>query len=98
MPIGMPRGLPFSVDTWDLSSTRKRHHFLTHAHMDHLQGIAAHGSYPIYCTLLTRTLLRMFFPQLDESMFICIEVGESRVVEDRDGDFTVAAFDAYHCP
>lgn len=36
--------------------------------------------------------------QLDESMFVGIEVGQSLVVEDPDGDFVVTAFDANHCP
>lgn len=63
MPIEMPRGLPFSVDTWTPSSNMKRTHFLTHAHKDHAQGIISHASYPIYSTLLTKTLLRQFYPQ-----------------------------------
>ncbi|KAH6758107.1 hypothetical protein C2S52_022993 [Perilla frutescens var. hirtella] len=98
MPIEMPRGLPFSVDTWTPCSQMKRHHFLTHAHKDHAQGIVARASYPIYSTLLTKTLLLQFYPQLDESMFLGIEVGQSLVIEDPDGDFVVTAFDANHCP
>ncbi|KAK4416690.1 5' exonuclease Apollo [Sesamum alatum] len=98
MPIEMPRGLPFSVDTWTPCSKRKRHHFLTHAHKDHAQGIAAHASYPIYSTLLTKTLILQYYPQLDGSMFVGIEVGQSLIVEDPDGDFIVTAFDANHCP
>ncbi|KAI3451545.1 hypothetical protein Pfo_008210 [Paulownia fortunei] len=98
MPIEMPKGLPFSVDTWTSCSKRKRHHFLTHAHKDHAQGIAAHASYPIYSTLLSKTLLLQHYPQLDESMFVGIEVGQSLVVEDPDGDFIVTVFDANHCP
>lgn len=31
-------------------------------------------------------------------MFVEIEVGASVVVKDPDGDFTVSAFDANHCP
>lgn len=31
-------------------------------------------------------------------MFIGIEVGQSLTVEDPEGDFTVTAFDANHCP
>nr|TKW08096.1 hypothetical protein SEVIR_6G006400v2 [Setaria viridis] len=34
MPIEMPRGLPFAVDTWTSASSLKRHRFLTHAHRD----------------------------------------------------------------
>ncbi|KAK4393777.1 5' exonuclease Apollo [Sesamum angolense] len=98
MPIEMPRGLPFSVDTWTPCSKRKRHHFLTHAHKDHAQGMAAHASYPIYSTLLTKTLIFHYYTQLDGSMFVGIEVGQSLIVEDPDGDFTVTAFDANHCP
>ncbi|KAL8477546.1 hypothetical protein ACS0TY_029730 [Phlomoides rotata] len=98
MPIEMPKGLPFSVDTWTPCSKRKRHHFLTHAHKDHAQGIVAHANYPIYSTLLTKTLLLQIYPQLDESIFVCIEIGQSLVAEDPDGDFVVTAFDANHCP
>uniref|UniRef100_A0A453S2Q7 DNA repair metallo-beta-lactamase domain-containing protein n=1 Tax=Aegilops tauschii subsp. strangulata TaxID=200361 RepID=A0A453S2Q7_AEGTS len=39
MPIELPRGLPFAVDTWTPASALKRHRFLTHAHRDHLAGI-----------------------------------------------------------
>lgn len=65
MPIEMPKGLPFSVDTWSPSSkTKKRHHFLTHAHRDHSSGIASHFSFPIYSTALTISLLLQQFPQV----------------------------------
>ena len=64
MPIEMPKGLPFSVDTWSLCSKRKRHHFLTHAHKDHSSGISTHFSFPIYSTLLTKTLLFEHYPQV----------------------------------
>jgi hypothetical protein len=36
--------------------------------------------------------------QLDESLFVDIEVGQSVVVDDPDGAITVTAFDANHCP
>ncbi|KAK1403850.1 DRMBL domain-containing protein [Heracleum sosnowskyi] len=98
MPIEMPRGVPFSVDTWTPCSMQKRHRFLTHAHKDHSQGITTYNSYPIYSTLLTRTLTLHYYPQLDESLFVNIEVGDSIVIRDPDGDFTVTAFDANHCP
>jgi hypothetical protein len=64
MPIEMPKGLPFSVDTWSLCSKRKRHHFLTHAHKDHTSGISTHFSFPIYSTLLTKTLIFQHYPQV----------------------------------
>ncbi|KAK9291781.1 hypothetical protein L1049_019731 [Liquidambar formosana] len=98
MPIEMPKGVPFSVDTWSPCSKKKRHHFLTHAHKDHSTGISAHFSYPIYSTHLTKSLLLQHYPQLDESFFVGIEVGQSVVVNDPDGDFCVTAFDANHCP
>lgn len=98
MPIETPRGLPFSVDTWSHASKRKRHHFLTHAHKDHLSGIAAFGSFPIYCTRLTKTLVRRQLPQVEDSLFLEIALGELLVVKDPDGDFSVRAFDANHCP
>ncbi|GAB4847769.1 hypothetical protein Ancab_026832 [Ancistrocladus abbreviatus] len=98
MPIEMPRGLPFSVDTWTPPSRRKRHHFLSHAHKDHCSGITAYSSYPIYSTHLTKSLLLLYFPQLDESLFVDIEVGQSVMIDDPDGAFSVTAFDANHCP
>ncbi|KAF5480606.1 hypothetical protein F2P56_001342 [Juglans regia] len=98
MPIEMPKGLPFSVDTWSYYSHRKRHHFLTHAHKDHSSGISTHFSFPIYSTLITKILVLQHYPQLDDSLFVRIEVGQSVVVYDPDGAFTVTAFDANHCP
>ncbi|XP_077224472.1 DNA repair metallo-beta-lactamase family protein [Tasmannia lanceolata] len=98
MPIEMPKGLPFSVDTWTPSSKWKRHHFLTHAHKDHSTAISSYFSYPIYTTHLTENLLLQQFPQLDDSLFLDIEVGQSIVVNDPDGPFSVTAFDANHCP
>lgn len=126
----MPQGLPFSVDTWTPSSKQKRHHFLTHAHRDHTTGIAAHSSFPIYSTFLTKSIVLqqfpqvslhyqsifyifsfsrrlnltwcccsfVFFSQLHDSLFVCIEVGQALVVKDPDGAFTVTVFDAHHCP
>ncbi|CAI9108902.1 OLC1v1008607C1 [Oldenlandia corymbosa var. corymbosa] len=98
MTIEMPKGLPFSVDTWSPNSKKKRHHFLTHAHKDHSQGILSHASFPIYCTILTKTLVLNSYPQLDEGLFIGIEVGQTLVINDPYGDFVVSAFDANHCP
>ncbi|XP_074309006.1 uncharacterized protein LOC141643660 [Silene latifolia] len=98
MPIEMPRKLPFSVDTWNPNSKMKRHHFLTHAHKDHCSGITSFCSYPIYSTLLTKSIILQFFPQLDESLFVGIEVGQCITIKDPDGSFKVTAFDANHCP
>ncbi|KAI7725861.1 hypothetical protein M8C21_010929 [Ambrosia artemisiifolia] len=99
MPIEMPKGLPFSVDTWTPSSSNnKKHHFLTHAHKDHSQGISTHASFPIYATSITKTLTLNYYPNLDESLFVEIEVGQSVVVDDPMDGFTVTAFDANHCP
>ncbi|ONK73267.1 uncharacterized protein A4U43_C04F29160 [Asparagus officinalis] len=98
MPIEIPRGLPFSVDTWTPQSNLKRHRFLTHAHKDHLSGIAANSSYPIYATRITKSIVLQNFPQVEEAVFVEIEVGASVTVRDPDGDFTVSAFDANHCP
>uniref|UniRef100_A0A7C9FCW4 DNA repair metallo-beta-lactamase domain-containing protein n=2 Tax=Opuntia streptacantha TaxID=393608 RepID=A0A7C9FCW4_OPUST len=98
MPIEMPRGLPFSVDTWSPNSKMRRHHFLTHAHKDHCSGIISYSSFPIYSTRVTKSLLLRYFPQLDESLFVGIEVGQSLTIDDPDGSFLVTAFDANHCP
>ncbi|XP_061995679.1 uncharacterized protein LOC133713665 isoform X2 [Rosa rugosa] len=97
MSIEMPKGLPFSVDTWSSSSKRKRHHFLTHAHKDHSTGISSHFSYPIYSTQRTKTVLQHYL-KLDESLFVGIKVGQSVAIDEPDGAFTDTAFDANHCP
>ncbi|KAG5031761.1 hypothetical protein AAZX31_06G146300 [Glycine max] len=98
MPIEMPKGLPFSVDTWTPSSS-KRHCFLTHAHKDHSSSITSHSSFPIYSTNLTKTILLQQYPQLDASLFLNIELGQSLVIHDpAAAPFTVSAFDANHCP
>ncbi|KAI3518453.1 hypothetical protein L1887_07224 [Cichorium endivia] len=94
----MPKGLPFSVDTWTPSSNRKRHHFLTHAHKDHSQGIATHSSFPIYATRLTKSLTLNYYPQLNDSLFVDIEIGQPIAINDPVETFTVTAFDANHCP
>ncbi|KAJ4810813.1 DNA repair metallo-beta-lactamase family protein [Rhynchospora pubera] len=98
MPIEMPKGLPFAVDTWSSESARKRHHFLSHAHRDHLAGIVSRASYPIYATRVTITIVLSYFPQLDEANFVEIKVGETLVINDADGVFSVTACDANHCP
>ncbi|KAM7256034.1 hypothetical protein ACFE04_011775 [Oxalis oulophora] len=98
MAIEMPRGLPFSVDTFNQNSKLKRHHFLTHAHKDHTIGITTHSSYPIYCTHLTFQIIHQYYPQLDEFLFVRLQLGHSLLVHDPDGDFTVTPFDANHCP
>ncbi|XP_010532572.1 PREDICTED: 5' exonuclease Apollo [Tarenaya hassleriana] len=101
MPIEMPRGLPFSVDTFGPYTTkkRKRHHFLTHAHTDHTAGISvANAVFPIYSTSLTISLLLQRHPKLDASLFVSVEVGQSACIDDPDGKFKVTAFDANHCP
>ncbi|XP_056843345.1 uncharacterized protein LOC108806534 [Raphanus sativus] len=101
MAIEMPRGLPFSVDTFTTTKKRiKRHHFLTHAHKDHTVGISHHSAvvFPIYSTSLTISLLLQRHPHLDESFFLRIEIGQTVIVDDPDGCFNVTAFDANHCP
>ncbi|KAL5226624.1 hypothetical protein ABZP36_014889 [Zizania latifolia] len=101
MPIEMPQGLPFAVDTWDRSSRRRRHRFLTHAHRDHLVGAgAASGEGPgaVYATGLTMALSLRHFPQLEREEFVEMEVGKTVVVDDPAGAFSVTAYDANHCP
>lgn len=99
MSIEMPRGLPFSVDTFGPYTATKRHHFLTHAHKDHTVGISPSNIvFPIYSCPLTISLLLQRHPQLDESFFVGIEIGQSVILDDPDGDFKVTAFDANHCP
>uniref|UniRef100_A0A0E0CB50 DNA repair metallo-beta-lactamase domain-containing protein n=1 Tax=Oryza meridionalis TaxID=40149 RepID=A0A0E0CB50_9ORYZ len=103
MPIEMPRGLPFAVDTWGPSSRRRRHCFLTHAHRDHLVGAGAgadSGECPgaVYATRLTLDLALRHFPQLERGEFVEMEVGKTVVVDDPAGAFSVTAYDANHCP
>jgi len=43
-------------------------------------------------------LFLLLLLQLDASLFLEIEVGQSLIVDDPDGNFTVTAFDANHCP
>ncbi|TVU02133.1 hypothetical protein EJB05_52400, partial [Eragrostis curvula] len=100
MPIEMPRGLPFSVDTWTPASSLKRHRFLTHAHRDHLAGIAGTAAAPcIYASSVTVLITLRYFPQLNRAVFVELEAGTPPLlVSDPDGDFMVTAFDANHCP
>ncbi|KAL8244102.1 hypothetical protein R6Q59_010360 [Mikania micrantha] len=98
MPIEMPKGLPFSVDTWTPCSNQKKHHFLTHAHKDHSLGISTQSSFPIYATRITKALTLNYYPHLDDSLFVEIEIGQSIAVDDPFDAFTVTAFDANHCP
>ncbi|XP_039808235.1 uncharacterized protein LOC120672018 isoform X2 [Panicum virgatum] len=102
MPIDMPRGLPFAVDTWGPSSRHRRHRFLTHAHRDHLVGAgaaAADGSGgTVYATRLTLALALRHFPQLESWVFVDMEVGRTVAVDDPAGSFAVTAYDANHCP
>ncbi|WVZ67938.1 hypothetical protein U9M48_016950 [Paspalum notatum var. saurae] len=100
MPIDMPRGLPFAVDTWGPSSRRRRHRFLTHAHRDHLIGAGADsdGGGAVYATRLTLSLALRHFPQLGSWEFLEMEVGRTVVVDDPTGAFSVTAYDANHCP
>lgn len=35
---------------------------------------------------------------LDKTLFVGIEVGETVVINDPDGSFSVTAYDANHCP
>ncbi|XP_047060951.1 5' exonuclease Apollo-like [Lolium rigidum] len=100
MPIEMPRGLPFAVDTWGPSSRRRRHRFLTHAHRDHLAGAGAapDGGAVVYATRLTMSLALRHFPQLDQGEFVEVDVGKTLAVDDPAGAFSVTAYDANHCP
>lgn len=99
MGVEMTERFPFSVDTWtEFSSSKKKYHFLTHAHKDHTGGMVAHASYPVYCTSITKQIVRHRYSMLDESMFVELQVGESLLIDSLDDPFTVTAFDANHCP
>ncbi|GLJ54790.1 hypothetical protein SUGI_1176840 [Cryptomeria japonica] len=98
MGVHLPEKCPFSVDTWTPNSSRKKCHFLTHAHKDHTVGILSYASYPIYCTFITKQLILLRYPTLDESLFLELEVEEPVLINDDEQPFTVTAFDANHCP
>ncbi|OEL29903.1 hypothetical protein BAE44_0009078 [Dichanthelium oligosanthes] len=101
MPIDMPRGLPFAVDTWGPSSRHRRHRFLTHAHRDHLVGAGAAadgGCGTVYATRLTLALALRHSPQLECWEFVEMEVGRTVAVDDPAGAYSVTAYDANHCP
>ncbi|KAF8642699.1 hypothetical protein HU200_067073 [Digitaria exilis] len=100
MPIDMPRGLPFAVDTWGPSSRHRRHRFLTHAHRDHLVGAGAGtgDGGTVYATRLTLALALRHFPQLESWEFVEMEVGRTVAVDDPAGAFSVTAYDANLCP
>ncbi|TVU13640.1 hypothetical protein EJB05_37060, partial [Eragrostis curvula] len=100
MLIEIPRGLPFSMDTWTLASSLKRHRFLTHAHRDHLAGITDTAAAPcIYASSVTVLITLRYFPQLNHAAFVELEAGTPPLlVSDPNGDFTVTAFDVNHCP
>ncbi|MCO5597888.1 hypothetical protein L7F22_051973 [Adiantum nelumboides] len=90
---------PFSVDTWTSpESRRRRHFFLTHAHLDHTRGISPSFA-PIYCTPLTARLVLLRYPQMHRSAFSLINIEEPKSIQnDNDCSFTVTAYDANHCP
>ncbi|TVU39546.1 hypothetical protein EJB05_12970, partial [Eragrostis curvula] len=68
MPIEMPRGLPFSVDTWTPASSLTRHLFHTHAHRDHLAGIAGTAAaLCIYASSVTVLITLRYFPQFNRA-------------------------------
>lgn len=67
--------------------------FLTHAHRDHLLGLRKKFRGAIFCTAVTRDLLRMERPYLDADMFHVMRY-ESPVVV---GNASVVALRAYHC-
>ncbi|KAJ7298039.1 hypothetical protein O6H91_Y020300 [Diphasiastrum complanatum] len=96
MPLELAVQFPFSVDTWSTCSIKKPHHFLTHAHSDHIAGINFHAKYPIYCSFLTMKLVLHRHPHLHESLFVTLKLEEPMPIAG-DEPFTVTAFDANHC-
>lgn len=50
------------------------------------------------CILRFNCPLLLLLLQLDVSLFLGIEVGQSFIIDDPAGPFTVTAFDANHCP
>ena len=71
MGVEMAERLPFSVDTWTyFSLSKNRYHFLTHSHKDHTRGIAAHASYPVYCTSVTKQIVHHRYPTVGANLFL----------------------------
>ena len=59
--------------------------------------LASHDT-RFFLTVLRLDWYFVGFVQLNHSLFVEIEIGQSVVVDDPDGPFTVKAFDANHCP
>ncbi|KAK7832866.1 exosome complex component rrp4 like protein [Quercus suber] len=59
--------------------------------------LASHDT-RFFLTVLRLDWYFVGFVQLNDSLFVEIEIGQSVVVDDSDGPFTVKAFDANHCP
>ncbi|GMY19960.1 putative metallo-beta-lactamase [Fagus crenata] len=104
MAIEMPKGLPFSVDTWSPIFKEKEASFLNPCPQRSLLWdfhplLFPYLLYPSHQDSAPsgfHTTPR--FVSLDDSLFVGIEDGQSVVVDDPDGAFTVTAFDANHCP
>ncbi|XP_063930265.1 5' exonuclease Apollo-like isoform X3 [Zophobas morio] len=91
---------PISLDHWKYSPGVNIY-FLSHLHSDHSEGLRPSFRYgSIYCSSTTRRLLLERY-QLDPSLVITINPGETRSVSLDDFDkekLSVTAIDANHCP
>ena len=86
----------FAVDSFDSApETSIKHYFLSHYHADHYRGITSKwNNGTLWCTPVTRNLLLMNYPGLQNARVKTIAIGTSVVVD----GVTVSALDANHCP
>lgn len=89
-----------AVDFWPKSKyDHLTHHFLTHAHTDHTQGLDSTwcGS-NIYCSKVTKKIL-VHFNLVDPEWIVELEMDKVHVFKlDDDESFNLTLIDANHCP
>jgi hypothetical protein len=74
-PAPVLDALPFSVDSFSLSTASKPHQFLTHAHKDHCVDITEYGG-SVWCTATTRKCVLNKFPGARTATFTCFDLGD----------------------
>jgi len=87
---------PFRVDDFSKGALV---YFLTHAHTDHLRGLRdTWREGRIYCTEVTKQLILLKYPGLNERLFRVLSVGETKlIVLNESYSLCVTVLDAYHC-
>ena len=63
-----------------LYNAKYSHFFLTHAHSDHMRNLSKsfekEANCKIYCSSVTKELVKICFENIDDSMFVTIEAGQ----------------------